>query len=276
MRDPLVAAFLQRALIATAVLGVAAGAVGVHVRLRRLAFVTDALAHTVFPGIALALAWGRSPSLGAMTAALASLGLVVVLGRQRSVGDDAALAVLLVTFLAVGVAVVSRSHSYAADLDALLFGRLLTVDGADVVRNCLAAAGSLTLVAALHKELVLRAFDPETAAALGYRLGALDLALDLAIALVVVSAFEAVGGLLVVALVVTPAAAAHLCTTSVRSAMAASITIAVAGGWVGLAASAASAGVGRGLPPGPSIVVVVSLAFGAVLVTTRARRFPGT
>ena len=109
---------------------------------------------------------------------LASLGLVVVLGRRGSVGDDTALAVLLVAFLAVGVAVVSRSPSYAADLDTLLFGRLLTVDDADVLRNGLAAAGSLALVAALHKELVLRAFDPEGAAALGYRLAALDLALD--------------------------------------------------------------------------------------------------
>ena len=99
---------------------------------------------------------------------------------------------------------------------------------------------------------------------------------DLALALVVVSAFEAVGSLLVVARVVTPAATAHLCTTSIRRALAVSIAIAVAGSWAGLAASLTFADLGRGLPPGPGIVVVVSLVFGSVLVATPAGRSPGT
>lgn len=257
--------FMQRALLAATVVGVVGGIVGVHVQLRRRAFVTDALTHTVFPGIVLANASGHSLFLGALVAAVVSTGLLAPLRARWRVDDDELLAVVLAACFAAGVVVASRSASYAADLTAVLFGRILTVGRADLVQMAMVGGAAVAVVAGLRKELVLRAFDPAGAAAQGYRVDVLDLALDLAVALVVVTGFTAVGTLLVVAFVVTPPAAARLCTGSVRAATAVSIALGVGAGWVGLVVSAGASRSGVTLPPGPTIVVVVTLAFLAVL-----------
>jgi manganese/iron transport system permease protein len=270
--DLLAPAFMQRALLAATVVGIVAGCVGIHVRLRRRAFVTDALTHTVFPGVILASVGDHSLFLGALAGALVSVGLLATLRARRLVGDDDLLAVVLTAFFAVGVVVASRRDSFAADIGAVLFGRILTVSSADVAQMALVGALALALVAALHKELVLRAFDPAGAEAQGYRLGALDLALDVAVALVVVTGFKAVGTLLVVALVVTPPAAAWLCTRSIGAATVVSVALAVAAGWSGLALSAVASRHEVALPPGATIVVLVTLGFVVVLAASSWRR----
>lgn len=268
--------YLQRGLLAATLIAVPAGVVGVHVRLRKRAFVTDALTHTVFPGLALAVVFQASLFVGALVAAGVSLVFLAALSHRRRGGDDDVLAVVLAGFFAVGVAVVSRSDSFTADLTALLFGRILTVDTTDLAQMAAAGGLAMALVAALHKELVLRAFDPSASAAAGYRPGVLDLALDVAVALVVVTGFKAVGTLLVVALVVTPAVAAGLCASSVRGALVVSVTVGVAAGWAGLGLSVVASRRGLVLPPGATIVAVLSAGFLAVLATTswRARFRP--
>lgn len=263
--------YLQRALVGATIVGVAAGIVGVHVHLRQRVFITDALTHTVFPGVALAVVWQASLFAGALFAAAGSLVLLAALSGRRRREDDDVVAVVLAGFFAVGVAVVSRSDSFSADLTALLFGRLITVATTDLVQMAAVGGLALALMAALHKELVLRAFDPVGAAAAGYRPAVLDLALDLAVALVVVTGFKAVGTLLVVALMVTPAVAAALCTASVRAALVVSVALAVGGGWAGLGVSVLASHRGLALPPGATIVAVLSLGFVAVLATTSLR-----
>lgn len=260
--DPFAAPYLQRALVEAVLLGVLAGIVGVHVVLRRLAFAADAFTHTVFPGLAIAFALGASLFAGALVAGVASAVSLTVLERNRRIGSDAAVAVVLTSFFAVGVIVVSRTDRYTADLTGLLFGRILTVDAAQITRTAAVLAAVALVLAALHKELVLRAFDPDAAEALGYRLGALDLVVNLAIVAVVVAAAQAVGTLLTVALLITPAATARLVCRSVGSMYLVAAAVGALAGWLGLAASyEASLHHGLRLASGATVVLALTAIF---------------
>ncbi|HEY5154667.1 MAG TPA: iron chelate uptake ABC transporter family permease subunit [Acidimicrobiales bacterium] len=268
--EPFQAGFMQRALIEAVLLGVLGGIIGVHVVLRRLEFMADALTHTVFPGLAVAFVLGGSLYVGALITGVLSAVLLTVVTRNRRVTSDAALAVLLTGFFSLGVIVVSRSHSYTADLTTLLFGRVLAVDVSQIVATVITGAVVMAVLWLLHKELVLRAFDPEAAAALGYRVGLLDLVLNVAITLIVVSAVRAVGSVLVIALLITPAAAAQLLVRrSVGQMMAVAAVIGALAGWLGLVVSyEGSIHHGWRLASGGTIVGVLTALFGVVLAGT--------
>jgi manganese/iron transport system permease protein len=271
--EPFQVAFMQRALLAVLVLGVLAGAVGVFVVLRRLAFVGDALTHTVFPGVVVAFLIGQSIFLGALAAALLSALLLTTLTSTRRVTPDAGLAILLTSFFAVGVVLVSRQQSYTADLSAFLFGRILAVDWAVLIQTLVVAAIVLVTLVALRKELLLRAFDPEGAAAMGYRVDLLDLVLNVLIALVVVAAVKAVGTVLVIALIIVPAATARLLVDRVAPMTAISCALGALGGWLGLAISY-DVSIERGvrLASGATIVVTLVACFIVALAVGPGRR----
>jgi manganese/iron transport system permease protein len=264
--------FMQRALVAVLLIGVLAGTTGVLVVLRRLAFLADALTHTIFPGIVIAFLTGHSLLLGALAFGLLSALLLSGLTTRRGVGQDAALAILLTSFFAVGVALVSRSRGYTADLAGLLFGRVLAIQPADLVQMAVVAAVVLLTLAALRKELLLRAFDPEGSAALGYSTAVLDLILNLAVALVVV---KAVGTVLVIAMLVVPAATARLVTDRVAAMTAVSVALGALAGWLGLAVSyQASIEWDVSLAAGATVVVLLVCFFLLALGTSALARRP--
>ena len=241
--DPYRLGFMSRALVEVLLLGVVGAVAGVHVGLRRLAFVTDAVQHTVFPGIAIAYAAGWPLLPGAVAAAALTVALLVALtsgrapfGRGR-VDIDSALALSIASFFAVGVVVVSRRSGYASDLGTLLFGRILDVGRVEVVETAVIGGLCLLVLALLHKELVLLALDRTQAAALGLPVMALDAVLYAVTAATVVVAVRAIGTVLVVAFVVTPAATGRLLTRSIGGAMAAAAAVAAVLGWIGLSAS---------------------------------------
>jgi manganese/iron transport system permease protein len=270
--DPFQLAFMQRALVAVLLVGMLAAVTGVFVVLRRLAFVGDALTHTVFPGVVLAFLAGRSILVGALAFGILSAVLLTLLSANRRVAADAALAILLTTFFAFGVVLVSRTRTYTADLEAFLFGRVLAVSAGDLLQMAVVAAVVLLGLAAVRKELVLRAFDPEGAAASGYRIGLLDLTLNLLVALVVVAGVKAVGTVLMIALIVVPAATARLLTDRVGSMAALAVALGAAGGYVGLVISyQISLGTGLRLAAGATIVVVLVGAFLVALTLVPAR-----
>ena len=271
--EPFQVAFMQRALLAVLVLGVLAGVVGVFVVLRRLAFVGDALTHTVFPGVVVAFLIGQSIFLGALAAALLSALLLTTLTSTRRVTPDTGLAILLTSFFAVGVVLVSREQSYTSDLSGFLFGRILAVDWAVLIQTLAVSAIVLTTLVALRKELLLRAFDPDGAAAMGYRVDLLDLVLNVLIALVVVAAVKAVGTVLVIALIIVPAATARLLVDRVATMTAVSCGLGAVGGWLGLAISYdVSLERGVRLASGATIVVVLVAGFVIALAVRPARR----
>lgn len=274
--DPFGVGFMQRALLEVVLLAVLGGVVGTHVLLRRLAFTTEAFQHTIFPGVAIAFAAGQSLLLGALVAAAVSVVLLTALTRQPRIDPDAALALLIATFLAVGVAVVSRSRSFQGDLTALLFGRILTVDARQLVHTAVIVTVCVVGLFALHKELVMRAFDPVGTGAVGYRVWFLDLVLNVAVALSVVAAVRAVGSVLLVAFLVTPAAAARLCCRRVGSMMAVATGLAAVCGWLGLAASyEASVNHGVRLASGATVVLAITAGFLVVAAGTGIRTAAG-
>lgn len=271
--DPFGLPFMQRALVEVLLLGIVAGVVGVYVVLRRLAFVSDSLTHTVFPGVVIAAAFGQSLLLGALVAGVLTALLLTGLANRPRVSEDTALAVLLTSFFAVGVVVVSRQTSFTADLTRYLFGRLLTVDGAEIAQTTALGAVALAVLAALHKELVQRAFDPDGARAAGLPVAALDLVLNLVIALVVVAALKAVGTVLVIALVIVPAATARLLTDRLGVTFVLAAGLGALGGVLGLLGSfEGSVRFDLRLASGASVVVALIVLFVAALGFVGVRR----
>jgi manganese/iron transport system permease protein len=272
--EPFRLPYMQRALLEVLLLGALAGVVGVFVVLRRLAFVSDALTHTIFPGVVIAHLLDRSLLLGALAfGVLTAVLLTGITAGSRRVGADAALAILLTSFFSLGVLLVSRTRTYTADLTVFLFGRVLAVDRADLLQTLALAAVVAAALWALRKELVLRAFDPDGAAAMGYRTAALDLALNLLIALVVVAAVKAVGTVLVVALIIVPAAAARLLADRVATTAVLAGALGALGGWLGLAASyEVSVDHGVRLAAGATIVVVLVALFALAAAAAPLRR----
>ncbi len=272
------APFMQRALLIVVVIGVVSGVVSTYVSLRKVAFFTDTLTHAVFPGVAIAHVAGRSLWLGALFAGLVTALVFAGVQRQRRLHTDAALAVILTTFFAVGVIVVSRVESFTNDLVTLLFGQVLTVTGTDIATTAVLGGIAVATVVLLHRELVGQAFDPMAMQAMGRRGALLDLALDLAVTLVVVASVRAVGTTLVLAMLVTPAVTARILGRSMRSTFLWSVAIAVGSGVVGLIASfQASVRHDVDLAPGATIVVVLTAAFavtatGAALARQLRRR----
>jgi manganese/iron transport system permease protein len=272
--EPFRLPYMQRALVEVLLLGALAGVVGVFVVLRRLAFVSDALTHTIFPGVVIAHLLDRSLLLGALAfGVLTAVLLTGITAGSRRVGADAALAILLTSFFSLGVLLVSRTRTYTADLTVFLFGRVLAVDRADLLQTLALAAVVAATLWALRKELVLRAFDPDGAAAMGYRTPALDLVLNLLIALVVVAAVKAVGTVLVVALIIVPAAAARLLADRVATTAVLAGALGALGGWLGLAASyEVSVDHGVRLAAGATIVVVLVVLFALAAAAAPIRR----
>lgn len=265
--------FMQRALVELLLLSLVAGVAGVHVVLRRLAFVSDTLTHTVFPGIVIAFLVGQSILLGALVAGVVSALLLSALTSSRRVSPDAALAILLTSFFALGVVLVSRTSGYTANLSVFLFGDLLSVGTRQVVETALVAALVLLVFAALHKELLLAAFDPESARAMGYRTVVLDVVLNVLIALVVVAAVRAVGTLLVIALLIVPAVTAQLVTERFAPMVGVAVAVGALGGGLGLLISyEASVAHGLRFPSGATVVLAVVAVFGVVSVASALRR----
>jgi manganese/iron transport system permease protein len=137
----------------------------------------------------------------------------------------------------IGIVLVSRRSSYTSDLTAFLFGRLLTVTSTQILQTVIVAVVVLAVLTATGKELMLRAFDVEAARAMGYRVSVLDLALNVCVAMVVVAAAQAVGTILVIALLVVPAATGRLIADRIAAIVVIGMVAAVAAGYVGLLAS---------------------------------------
>jgi len=275
--EPFESPFMARALVEALLLGVVGAVVSVFVVLRRLAFVSDALTHTVFPGVVIGYLVAETDGIvwGALAFAVLSAVLLTLLAVNARVTEDATLAILLTGFFAVGVILVSRRSSYTADLTAFLFGRILTVDRQQIILTAVIGAVVLLTLALLGKELVLRAFDPDGAAARGYRVLALDLALNLVVALVVVASVRAVGTVLVIALLVVPGAAARLLSDRLAVIVVLAAAIGALGGWLGLAASY-EASVNHGLRLASGATVVLALvALYAVAAAVGAVRSSG-
>ena len=205
-------AFLPKALLVAVVAAAVCGVVGAYVVLRGMAFIGDAVAHAVFPGLAVAFVLSGNLVLGGTVAGVVTAVLVAVFTQNRRLREDSVIGVFFVAAFALGIVVISRAPGYAGSLQQFLFGSITGIPDRDVYVVCVTGLAVLLAVALLHKEFVAVTLDREMARAVGLRAFWLDVALYVLVTLAVVISVQTIGNILVLALLVTPAAVARLLT----------------------------------------------------------------
>lgn len=208
LTDPLAADFMLRALLGGVLVAGICAVVGTWVVVRGMAFLGEAMAHGMLPGVALASLLGLPVILGAAVSAMVmSLGVGLITRRGR-LSNDTSIGLLFVGMLALGVIIVSHSRSFATDLTAILFGDVLAIQPADLTVLGLALAVTVVLAALFHRSFVALVFDPRVAGTLGLRPRLAQVVLVGLVTVAVVASYGAVGSLLVVGLLLAPAVAA--------------------------------------------------------------------
>jgi ABC-type Mn2+/Zn2+ transport system permease subunit len=234
LTDPWQSEFMVRSLLALIMISVVCAVMGSFVVVKGMAFIGDALAHASFGGVAAAFVLGGNIYLGAAVAAiLTSLGIVFV-SRRAGLRFDTAIGVLFVGAFALGIAIVSRQEGYIVDLFSFVFGNVLGVGKGDLLLIATVGATVLVLVAVFYKELLFTAYDPAMAAAAGLPVAAMQYGLLALIALTIVISLKAVGIVLVVAMLVTPAATAQLLVRRLHLIMAVGAGVGIVSSVVGL------------------------------------------
>lgn len=234
---PLTYGFMQRGLLAALLVGVLCSIIGCYVVLRSMAFLGDAMAHAVLPGVAIAFLLGYNLTLGALAAALIVALGVGLFSRRGAIKEDTAIGVLFAAALSLGVVLISTFRTYAVDLSHILFGNVLGVSNLDLWLT--AGLGALILVAILvfYRPFLVISFDPILAATLRMRVDFYRNLLLILLALTIVVSMQTVGVGLVAALLVTPAATAYLLVRRLPSMMALSALFGAFSSLTGLFAS---------------------------------------
>jgi len=265
---PLEYEFFVRALVASALVGVACAVVGAFVVLKGMSFVGDAVSHSAFPGVVLAYLLGLPIILGGAVAAIGTALGIGVLTRRSGLRADAVIGVLFAGMFALGVALFSSIPNYVGDLFHFLFGDVLGISFADLISLAVLASLLLLIVWVLWKELLFATFDPLGAGAAGLPVRRLDDLLLILIAVTIVVSLQAVGIVLVVAMITTPAATAQLLVKRFGQMIALAALIGVTSSIVGLYVSYA-----LDIASGASIVLTETFAFlVALLITSIGKR----
>lgn len=204
--------FLAKALVVAVASSLVCGIVGSHVVLRGMAFIGDAVAHAVFPGLAIAFVLNGSLVLGGAIAGVITSVLVAVVSQNRRLKEDSVIGILFAAAFALGIVVISRAPGYAGSLQQFLFGSITGIPDSDVLTVLIGGAVIIVVLLLLNKEFVAVGLDRESARALGLRVFTLDLVLYVLVTLAVVLSVQTIGNVLVLALLVTPAATARLLT----------------------------------------------------------------
>jgi len=226
--------FMQRALLGGVLVAAICALVGTYVVLRGLAFVGDALAHAAFPGVVIAYLLKGNIYLGAMLFALATALGVGVVSRHGRVSHDTAIGILFAGAFALGVLLMSTIQGYTVDLFGFLFGNILGISERDLWLVAFLGGVVVLTITVLYKELLLLSFDPTVAEAMGYPVQAFNHLLLGLIAVTIVISIQAVGIILVVALLVTPSATAYLLTQRFFQMMVLGVVLAALAAVIGL------------------------------------------
>lgn len=216
---PLQYAFMQRGLMAAVLVGIICSVIGCYIVLRSMAFLGDAMAHAILPGVAIAYLVKGNLLVGGLAAAvIVALG-IGYLSRGGAVKEDTAIGILFAAALSLGIALISSMQGYAGDLLHILFGNVLGVNQSDLVLTAVLGIVVLVTILLLFKEFLVISFDPVLAATLRYPVPVLQNLLLVLLALTIVIALQTVGVGLVAALLVTPAATAYLLTRRLAAMM---------------------------------------------------------
>lgn len=232
--EPLGFAFFVRAMIASVLVGLVCAVVGSYVVLKGLAFIGDAISHAAFPGIVAAFILGGSFYVGAGIAAVGTSLAITWVSRRGDLRLDTTIGVLFAGTFALGIFLYSTIEGYVGDLFHLLFGYILGISPEDLVALTLLGGTVLLVVAVLWKELLYATFDPLAAAASGIPVARLEYVFIALVAITIVVSLQAVGIVLVVAMLVTPAATAQLVTNRFSRMMLVAVLVGSGSAVVGL------------------------------------------
>lgn len=210
---------MQRPLFAALIIAVVGGVVGTFVVLEGLVFIGDALAHSAFAGVATAFVLGGSIYVGSILAGVGTALAIGFVSRRGRVSFDTAIGILFVGAFSFSIMLISVSRSYTVDLFSFVFGDILGVGWGDVRVMLVLGAVVLVLVAVFYRELLFTAYDPTMAAASGVPVAVVQYGQLALLALTTVIAIKVVGIVLVVAMLVTPAATAQLLVRRVPAMM---------------------------------------------------------
>ncbi len=257
--------FMLRALVVSMLVGLMCPLLGVYVVVRGLGFMSHALAHSVLPGMVAAFILGISPFFGAIPMALATALVSGYLIRRAGVSEDTSVGILFAGLFALGVVMLTLSRSVSVDLEDILLGKVLGVSQGDLYVTAALAGVVLAVVLGLHKELVFASFDPDGASVVGLPTEKLEYLLLALLSVVVVLALKAVGVILVISMLITPAAAALLIVRNFVRAMATAVLIGVSSAVAGLYLSFY-----YNLPSGP-VMALVATGFFVLAVAWKQR-----
>jgi manganese/iron transport system permease protein len=259
--DPMAYGFMQRGLVAAILVGIVCAVMGAFVVLRGLAFIGDAVSHAAFPGLVIAYMLGIPLYVGGAIAAVGTALAIGAVARRGTLRFDTAVGVLFAGTFAFGILLFSTIEGYVADLFSYLLGNVLGITFVDIVQIAILGGFVLLVVALLRKELLYASFDPAGAAASGLPVVTLDYLLLGLVGVTIVVSIQAVGIIMVVAMLVTPAATGQLLVDRfwdlVKIAIAVSIVSAVSGLYLSFYLNVAS---------GASIVLVETVLFGLALL----------
>ncbi len=237
LTEPLRYEFMQRAMVEVVLMGAVTGAVGAYVVLRGLSFIGDALSHAIFPGIVIAYLLGHSVFIGAMAFGVLTSTAITVVATNRRLKEDSAIGVLFAGTFALGIVLISSSDNFTRDLASFLFGNVLGATMTDIWVSAGAGLVVTLFLLLFHRELLIVSFDRVAGESMGIKVFWIDLLLLLMISLTIVISLRAVGNILVVAMLVTPAATARLLTDRLPVMIGLSSAIGVLSGVGGLLVS---------------------------------------
>lgn len=259
--DPLQYSFMARGLAAAMIVGIVCAVLGTYVVLRGMAFFGDALAHTILPGVVIAFLLGLPLALGALVMGISTALGIGALSSRGVLKEDTAIGVIFAGAFALGVAILSATGNYTVDLTHFLFGNLLGVSATDLWLTLILGMVVLGIVFLFFKEFLIISFDPVLAMTLRLPANVLRYLLLVLIAVTIVVSLQVVGIALMMAMLVTPAAAASLLTRRLSQMMFVSAAIGCISSVAGLYSSYY-----LDIASGPAIVLVATLVFIAVFM----------
>lgn len=255
--EPLSSAFMQRSLIEAIIVGTICAVVGCYLMVQRLALLGDAISHSVLPGLAIAFWLDINIFVGAFIAGIISTICINLIRNRSPIKEDAAMGIVFSAFFAMGITLITLiQKENKIDLNHYLFGNILGVTWGDIRDTVIIAVIILLVVFALYKELLFYTFDQIGAQAVGLPVKLLDMSLMILIALTIVASLKTVGVVLVLSLLITPAATAYLLVSRLHQIMFLGVGIGVLSSISGMYLSYF-----YNIPSGPAIVLVASGLF---------------
>jgi manganese/iron transport system permease protein len=253
--DPLQYEFMYNAIAISILIGVLCPVVGSYLIVQRMALLGDVIAHCVLPGLSISFFFGIDILIGAFGSGILGTFIIAWIRSQSRVTVDAAMALTFSSFFALGVTLITTLKN-KIDLDSFLFGEILGVTTYDIGRTFIIAALILGTVKLFYKELLFFTFDRTGAQAMGLPVNAIHFGFTAAVTLTIIASMQAVGVILVIALLVGPALTAYLLVKELHQMMGVGIVMGVFSSIAGVYISYY-----HNLPSGPAIVLVSSTLF---------------